>query len=451
MCDTVILMDNLGKPAFFGKNSDRHPEEPQALLHISGRAPSSVMLKEGIEYQDKGFELLLSKPSWMAGGEMGVNSQGLSIGNEAVFSRFKPDEHGILGMDILRAALSACASAKEAVDFITSFIENYGQGGNGAYKGKLVYNNSFLVADPQEAYIIETAGKRWAWRNAMVADAISNTYCIEDDYKRLDMQTRKEIAPVNARAACSDESDPGRKGTRMSWKAYVEDRKYLLFTKGEQRRSSSLGALMRILAERESAQTKAQTETQTQAQAETQAKAQAAQKSQLEKIFSLLRSHDGAPKPGLLLSRMKNLCVHPGLFPQSATTASMVVEYLPGGALIWHTDSSYPCLSLYKPILLKNGHFYSLWKPLCSEDKAEQRYTSWNLHRQWALKSGHLKLSANEDFAQSRDAAQASIIRIAQLAFDSIFREKGSPERICSVYANEVAAIIGEWEKSWGN
>ena len=440
MCDTIILMDNSGKPVFFGKNSDRHPEEPQALLYISERAPSTVMLREGVEYQDKGFALLLSKPSWMAGGEMGVNSQGLAIGNEAVFSRFKPEEHGILGMDILRAALSACASAKEALDFITSFIEKYGQGGNGAYKGKLVYNNSFLAADPQEAYIIETAGKRWAWRSAMLVDAISNAYCIEDDYKRLDMQTRKEIAPVNERAACADESDPGRKGERNSWKAHVEDRKYLFFTKGEQRRSSSLGGLMRIAAERASS---AQNEAQTKARAEPEA--------QLEKIFALLQSHEGAPKSGPFLSRMKNLCVHPGLFPQSATTGSMVAEYRPGGALVWHTDSSYPCISLYKPVLLKDGRFYSLWKPLCAENKAEERYASWNSHRQWAVKSGHLQLSAKEDFAQSRDAAQASIIRIAWQAFDSISREKGSPERISSIYANEVAAVVGEWEKRWGN
>ena len=440
MCDTVILMDSSGKPAFFGKNSDRHPEEPQALLYISEREPSAARLREGVEYQDKGFAMLLSKPSWMAGGEMGVNNQGLSIGNEAVFSRFKPDEHGILGMDILRAALSACANAKEARDFITSFIEKYGQGGNGAYKGRLVYNNSFLAADPQEAYIIETAGTRWAWRSAMAADAISNTYCIEDDYKRLDMQTRKEIAPVNERAACSDESDPGRKGKRNSWKAHVEDRRYLFFTKGEQRRSSSLGGLMRIVAEGAGSR---QTEAQNEVQSEP--------KAQLEKIFSLLRSHEGAPKPGPFLSRMKNLCVHPGLFPQSATTGSMVVEYLPGGALVWHTDSSYPCVSLYKPVLLKDGRFYSLWKPLCEENKAEERYASWNSHRQWAVTSGHLQLSAKEEFAQSRDAAQASIIRIARQAFDSVSREKGTAERIISVYANEVAAIVGEWEKRWRN
>jgi hypothetical protein len=248
MCDTLVLHDSAGKPLIFGKNSDRDPEEPQALVHLPPREPGTTFIREGIGFSDEGFAMLLSKPSWMSGGEMGINSKGLAIGNEAVFSRFKPDENGVLGMDILRAALSACATAKEAVDYITSFVEKYPQGGNGAYKGKLVYNNSFLAADPEEAYIIETAGKRWAWRKAMVADAISNAYCIEDDYKRLDTQTRKEIAPVNERAACSDEADPGRKGQRNSWKKHVEDAKYLFFTKGEQRRSNSLGGLMRLAA-----------------------------------------------------------------------------------------------------------------------------------------------------------------------------------------------------------
>jgi len=218
MCDTLVLHDNAGKPVLFGKNSDRNPEEPQALVHIPPREPKTALIREGVEFSDKGYAILLSKPSWMSGGEMGINGKSLAIGNEAVFSRFKPDEHGVLGMDILRAALSACATAKEAVDFITSFVETYPQGGNGAYKGRLIYNNSFIAADPEEAYIIETAGKRWAWRKAMIADAISNAYCIEDDYKRLDPQTRKEIAPVNERAACSDEADPGRKGRRNSWK-----------------------------------------------------------------------------------------------------------------------------------------------------------------------------------------------------------------------------------------
>jgi len=75
---------------------------------------------------------------------MGLNNRGLAIGNEAVFSRFKPDKKGVLGMDILRAALSVCATAKEALNFISSFVERFPQGGNGAYKGKLFIITVFL-------------------------------------------------------------------------------------------------------------------------------------------------------------------------------------------------------------------------------------------------------------------------------------------------------------------
>jgi hypothetical protein len=436
MCYTLVLHDSAGKPLIFGKNSDRDPEEPQALVHLPPREPGTTFIREGIGFSDEGFAMLLSKPSWMSGGEMGINSKGLAIGNEAVFSRFKPDENGVLGMDILRAALSACATAKEAVDFITSFVEKYPQGGNGAYKGKLVYNNSFLAADPEEAYIIETAGKRWAWRKAMVADAISNAYCIEDDYKRLDTQTRKEIAPVNERAACSDEADPGRKGQRNSWKKHVEDAKYLFFTKGEQRRSNSLGGLMRLAAS---------------GAGTGDASSVSGARAGMEALFSLLRSHEGAPKPGPFLNRMKNLCVHPGLFPKSATTASMAVEYLPGGVIVWYTNSSYPCVSLYKPAILKDGRFHSLWKPFAGETKADEWYAYWRARKTWVERSHHLGLSNQEAFVQSRNEAQKSIIKVARQAFGSILKEKSSPERVLSVYANEVAAIVGEWEDRWGD
>ncbi len=435
MCDTLILHDTSGKPIVFGKNSDRHPEEPQALVYCAPRDPKTVKIRESVEYSDKGYAFLLSKPSWMAGGEMGINSQGLSIGNEAVFSRFKADESGVLGMDILRAALSACAGAKEAVDFITSFVEKHAQGGNGAFKGKLVYSNSFLAADHEEAYIIETAGNRWAWRKAMVADAISNTYCIEDDYKRLDTQTRKEIAPVNERAACSDESDPGRKGARNSWKQHVEDRKYLLFTKGEQRRSSSLAGLMRAAALATGGGLSAP--------------AQSSSEAALASIIGILRSHEGGAKPGALFGGMKNICMHSGIYPKSVTTASMAVEYLRGGAIVWYTGAPHPCVSLYKPAILWGGRFYSIWKPLADESKEEAGYSYWKTRSDWASRPRARSLPNQEAFVQSRDEAQKSIITIARQAFDALSKEKAPPERVLAVYAGEVSAIVGEWEDRW--
>jgi hypothetical protein len=432
MCDTLILHDNRGKPFLFGKNSDRHPEEPQALVYIPPHEPKNVQVREGIEYSDKGYAFLLSKPSWINGGEMGLNSKGLAIGNEAVFSRFKPDKNGVLGMDILRAALSACATSEEALDFIISFIERFPQGGNGAYKGKLFYNNSFLIADPEKAYILETAGARWAWRKAMIADAISNIYCIEDDYEHLDTTTGMEIAQANNQAARPNETDPSQKEQLASWKKYVEDKKYLLFTQGEQRRSTSLSSLMRIAAGSDKTE-----------------QGQVLSSSAIEPFFAILRSHEGAPKPGAFLNRMKNVCIHPGIFPKSATTASMAVEYCSGGAIIWYTDSSYPCISLYKPALLKDGRFYALWKSLLEENIAEKSYTYWGKRKDWASQPHKLALSSQQSFVQSRDAGQKSIVAIAHQALSSMIKEKTTPERMLSVYASEVAAIVGEWEEHW--
>lgn len=426
MCDTVVLFGNSGSTAFFGKNSDRHPDEPQALVLVPAREPGTVSLKQEVQVPDKGFAFLLSKPSWMKGGEMGINSHGLAIGNEAVFSRFKPAPDGVLGMDMLRAALGTCMTAREAVDFLTSLVETCPQGGNGAFKGSMVYNNSFLCADPHEAYIVETAGNRWAWRPAMAADAISNAYCIEDDYKRLDIQTRKEIAPVNERAACSDEADPGRKGSRNSWKEHVEDRKYLFFTKGEMRRSQSLSGLMRLAA------------TGTAMDAE----------SRRTGMMKLLGSHEGAAEPGPILGHMKNLCVHPGLFPKSATTASMMVEYLPEGALIWYTGTSYPCISIYKPVLLYGGTFHSLWKPIPGEADGASVYAYWGRWRQWAH-AGGLKNARSPDFTASREEVQRSIGRIAAKAHESAAEGKSAPGRLSPMYAGEIAALVSEWEARW--
>ncbi len=114
MCDTMYVPRKAGAPgsAFFSKNSDRHPDEPQ-VIEITRSA---------------GHQCLLSRPVWMHGAEMGVSSRGVAIGNEAVFARRRADRHGVLGMDTLRSALETCASARDAVDFIAHQVETRPQG-----------------------------------------------------------------------------------------------------------------------------------------------------------------------------------------------------------------------------------------------------------------------------------------------------------------------------------
>ena len=68
--------------------------------------------------------VLLSKPFWMWGAEMGVNEHGLAIGNETVFTRVPYEKRPALtGMDLLRLALERAATAQKAVHIVTDLME----------------------------------------------------------------------------------------------------------------------------------------------------------------------------------------------------------------------------------------------------------------------------------------------------------------------------------------
>jgi dipeptidase len=56
------------------------------------------------------FGVVLCKPFWIWGCEMGVNDCGVAIGNEAVFTKESYDKApGLLGMDMARArSRTAC-------------------------------------------------------------------------------------------------------------------------------------------------------------------------------------------------------------------------------------------------------------------------------------------------------------------------------------------------------
>lgn len=434
MCDTIYCASGtlgLSSASFFGKNSDRQPAEPQALCIVPRRPPSEQAVLGGKSFpvKDAGFSFVLSKPSWMAGGEMGMNEKGVAIGNEAVFSRFKPARDGVLGMDILRAALGASASAKEAVDFICGFVEKFDQGGNGSYRGSLYYDNSFIVSDFSDAYIVETAGHRWAWRAASRRDSISNAYCIEEDYKRLDAQTRKEIAPVNERAACSDEADPGRKGSKESFKAHVENRFYLRFTRGEERRALSLSLLEKFAMDR--------------------GKAESGGRLPVLDFFGILRSH-GLYDPRRPWSKhMESLCVHSGGIPATATTASLVVEHRSlDSAIVWFTGTSCPCVSLYKPMLLRKGEFVPLWAGYDYAEGSEKSEAYWRRWRAWIKSSRAPLRSGDPSFAAPRDQTQESLAMIASRAL----ADMGASEDHSSlpVLRQEAGAVIAGWEKDCG-
>ncbi|MEQ8283492.1 MAG: hypothetical protein RIC04_13655 [Parvibaculum sp.] len=193
MCDTLVArgQTTASGALLFAKNSDREANEAQYPLfvpsaaHEAGAALACTYIS--IPQVARNHAVLLSRPFWMWGAEMGANEHGVVIGNEAVHAKIAPQaEPALIGMDLLRLGLERGASAEEAVDVITALLERHGQGGNCAHKGRFEYHNAFIIADAAgDAFVLETVGREWAVERVRDKRSISNAYTIGCDVERL--------------------------------------------------------------------------------------------------------------------------------------------------------------------------------------------------------------------------------------------------------------------------
>jgi hypothetical protein len=77
-------------------------------------------------------------------------------------------------MDIVRLVLERCDRAALGVDLIERLLREVGQGGTGHDGVVRPYWSSFLLADPSEAFVVETSGNDLAVEPVTEARATSN-------------------------------------------------------------------------------------------------------------------------------------------------------------------------------------------------------------------------------------------------------------------------------------
>ncbi len=302
MCDTFIALPPATKDGsvIFAKNSDRPAGEGQDIRVYPGarHAAGEVLQCTYIEIPEveRTHAVLLSQIDWMRGAEMGANDCGVVIGNQAVWTRLPPGPPALLGMDLVRLGLERGATARDALDVIGSLLEEFGQGGPCAENDPgFAYDNSFLIADVHEAWVLETAARLWvAERVPRGVRNISNRLSIRARYDlgRQDLahEARLQGFPCDHGsvdfAACFSaqpvEPDPG---SREAWGA-------------------------RLVARNDGAITP-------------------------EIMMDVLRHHESG------------ICMHGGF----ETTASMVSRLSPGGdATHWLTDEANPCRASFRRV-----------------------------------------------------------------------------------------------------
>lgn len=185
MCDTFCMRRPGGM--LFAKSSDRPVDEPQVLEWLRPRRPNEALQTTYLMIPDAGAASVLgSRPTWMWGLEHGVNEHRVAVGNERVWTVDDPRAvpPALVGMDLVRLALERAATADEAVDVVAELLEAHGQGGSGEADGDQPYWSSFLVADPQGGWVVETSGRTWVAAPVGEGAAISNRLTLSTDWRR---------------------------------------------------------------------------------------------------------------------------------------------------------------------------------------------------------------------------------------------------------------------------
>jgi hypothetical protein len=185
MCDCLVALPRAAAEGrtIFAKNSDRPPDEPQRVEWLPPQREDGPVRTTHIEVEPALHETvgaLVSRPWWLWGVEHGVNEAGVAIGNETVYTTLDPRgaPDALVGMDLVRLGLQRATTARAGLEVMVGLLEQYGQGGSGHVNADRPYWSSFLVADPSEAWVLETSGKAWAAEWVGDTRAISNRLTI---------------------------------------------------------------------------------------------------------------------------------------------------------------------------------------------------------------------------------------------------------------------------------
>ena len=414
MCDCFTVLPDGGDcndGLLFAKNSDREGAEPQLLNFFPKRDyPAGTKLALTylvIDQVRHTHAVLLSRPIWLWGAEMGANEHGLVTGNEAIFSKIKANSTpGMIGMDLLRLALERARDVEEAVSAIISLLGLYGQGGNCGYQQPLSYHNAFLIVDTKRACILEAVHRDWVVRPVDNYEAVSNVMTIGSDFSNCSPSLAKDYNSTYM----SDSEEP------LDFKAKFSTDDPRLYESGETRRARVMHLLSRQ-----------------------------AGRLGLKDCWAILRDHgasDTQNKPG-----GRGICLHDFNGPLGHTTASWVSSLKSDKQVHWVTGTSAPCTGVFKPVIFNTD--LAKHGPLASKSIHEQMYL-WQRHnlisRTLLSQETTSQIFNSSAYYKERDILEENFL---QTVNDCPAPSDEKSAAICNHILNRCWQQAFEFESSW--
>lgn len=170
----------------FGHNSNR-PARERPMLHRSpGRAYASGE-KVRVQHLElpqarQTYTVLGSRPRGFWGYDHGLNEHGVALGCARALTRMRGTQPGLDGTDLVRLTLERARSAQQAVDVLTDLVRRHGQGVFAEGQADSAADHVFLIADPAEAFAVETGGDRWVYQQVQQVRALGDLCTIRQDW-----------------------------------------------------------------------------------------------------------------------------------------------------------------------------------------------------------------------------------------------------------------------------
>jgi secernin len=170
----------------FGHNNSQGSSDGVSWLRVPGRhfATGEAVALQHLELPQVRHTatVLACRTGGDAGYDCGVNEHGVAVGIASLRTRLAEPQRELLGPELVRLALERADSARHALEILTTFIARHGQASTSRADAR---DCAFLLADATEAFVLQCAGRFWAYQEVLQTRAVSDGCLIRQDWDRI--------------------------------------------------------------------------------------------------------------------------------------------------------------------------------------------------------------------------------------------------------------------------